>query len=225
MFPLGAQFMLKSVWYCSGLTKIIRIVPEPLLLGATDTLLYLSSGSSFPPSPSVEDIEASLRQQIRYHCRLNHIAAHTSLWTLTWNELSNMPIETLILQIQQFLDLEPQSQQVSTEVMTSMAFDQKASFEKVTNQGFKLLHNFGGTSGDFYKIFNSILLDEMRISKNLTAWPCQSFWTVGKAPQQLELSPAISQIAKAMSPNCTSPMNTCFVKRDKCEANGDGECT
>jgi hypothetical protein len=30
----------------------------------------------------LKDLKAALRQQIRYHCRLNHISAHTALWTI-----------------------------------------------------------------------------------------------------------------------------------------------
>eukprot|EP00980_Cylindrotheca_fusiformis_P010349 scaffold2299_cov131-Cylindrotheca_fusiformis.AAC.36 len=203
-----------------GLTKIIRIVPEPLLLGASDTLLNQSFGSS----SSHGDIEASLRQQIRYHCRLNHIAAHTALWTLRWKELSNMPIETLVLQIQEFLDIQTQSQQLPSDEKTSLVVNQKKAISKVTNEGLKFLKDVEGSGSDYIGIFDSILFDEMRMSGNLTAWPCQSFWTVGKPPENLQLSPSTSRIAKAMSPDCTSTMNTCFVKRDKCEANGDGKC-
>jgi len=77
---------------------------------------------------------------------------------------------------------------------------------------------------DILKILDDVLLDEMKLSKNLTAWPCESFWTVGEPGNRLELSPIISSISKAMSPNCTAPFTSCFVKKDKCEAKGDGKC-
>jgi hypothetical protein len=73
-----------------GYTRMIRVVPQPLLVGATDSLLAAvkemaaqsSSSSAAVGDITVEDIKASLRQQIRYHCRLNHISAHTALWTI-----------------------------------------------------------------------------------------------------------------------------------------------
>lgn len=77
---------------------------------------------------------------------------------------------------------------------------------------------------DILKMLDDVLLDEMRISDNLTAWPCESFWTVGEPGSRLEISPIISSISKAMSPNCTAPYASCFVKKDKCEAEGDGRC-
>lgn len=133
-------------------------------------------------------------------------------------------METLVLQIQEYLDVEPQSHGVLAEEMASMILNQKSSVSEIANEGLKVLKNIEGIGRDFNKAFNSVLLNELQISKNLTAWPCQSFWTVGKPPDQLQVSPSISQIAKGMSPNCTSPINTCWVKRDKCEADGDGEC-
>ena len=80
-------------------------------------------------------------------------------------------------------------------------------------------------NSDILKILDAVLLDEMKISKNLTAWPCESFWTVGEPDNRLEISPIIRSISKAMSPNCDAPHTSCFVKRDKCEFNGDGKCS
>jgi hypothetical protein len=67
-----------------GYTRLIRVVPEPLLVGATDTLIAAINEGDQDSAKQVtlKDIKASLRQQIRYHCRLNHIAAHTALWTI-----------------------------------------------------------------------------------------------------------------------------------------------
>lgn len=69
-----------------GYTRLIRVVPEPLLVGATDTLVgvldELSENGGAKQVVTLNDIKASLRQQIRYQCRLNHISAHTALWTI-----------------------------------------------------------------------------------------------------------------------------------------------
>ena len=80
-------------------------------------------------------------------------------------------------------------------------------------------------SGDILKELDDVLLREMKISKNLTAWPCESFWTVGEPPDgTLKLSPIITRIARAISPNCTAPYTSCFVQKDLCEFKGDGQC-
>jgi hypothetical protein len=64
-----------------GWTRLIRIVPQPLLVGATDTL-HWSFQFENQTRVTFNDVKAALRQQIRYHCRLNHIAAHTAIWTV-----------------------------------------------------------------------------------------------------------------------------------------------
>jgi hypothetical protein len=74
------------------------------------------------------------------------------------------------------------------------------------------------------RTLDEVLVDEMKISKNLTSWPCESFWTVGDPDDRLQLNPIIRRISKAMSPNCSAPFTSCFVKRDKCEYTGDGKC-
>ncbi len=79
-------------------------------------------------------------------------------------------------------------------------------------------------SNNILRMLDDVLLDEMRISDDLSAWPCESFWTVGEPGSRLEISPIISSISRAMSPNCTAPYTSCFVKKDKCEARGDGRC-
>jgi hypothetical protein len=69
-----------------GYTRLIRVVPQPLLVGATDSLLAASKemerNGDEKQSLTLEDVKGSLRQQIRYHCRLNHVSAHTALWTI-----------------------------------------------------------------------------------------------------------------------------------------------
>lgn len=64
-----------------GWTRLIRVVPQPLLVGATDTLRW-SVMVENQTMVSFNDVKAALRQQIRYHCRLNHISAHTAIWTV-----------------------------------------------------------------------------------------------------------------------------------------------
>lgn len=70
-------------------------------MGATDTLkaavesLSLSTLST-PVSKNditLNDLRAALRQQVRYTCRLNHIAAHTAIWSIgTFKEKHSMRV-------------------------------------------------------------------------------------------------------------------------------------
>lgn len=77
---------------------------------------------------------------------------------------------------------------------------------------------------DVHHVLGQVLSEELRSSKNLTVWPCPSFWTVGDDPEPLVLSPIVQRLAKALSPDCNDPLAQCWVERDKCEARGVGAC-
>lgn len=208
--------------YQSGWTKIIRLVADPIMIGAADSLLAHYPSPAIPP---VDDVKASLRQQIRYHCRLNHLAAHTSLWTLTSKELSDMKMEDLIRKIESFLDLEHGQDNILDKEIENLSLERQKSLSTVARLAFELVNSVKEIDFMSYsEIVNSVILDEMKLSKDLTAWPCESFWTVGENSDRLARSPAISDISAAMSPDCSSTMNSCFVQRDKCEATKDGIC-
>jgi hypothetical protein len=207
-----------------GLTRIIRVVPQPFVLGATDSLRgVFSSGQESQNRITVDDLKASLRQQIRYHCRLNHISAHTAMWTITTDELVNAPIEDLIGQIQAFLGLEVAGGGTDDQAPPD---DLKAAFTATQSAGASMLDGLQTLSQeDLMQTLDDVLMDDLRKSKNLTGWPCESFWTVGEPSTPLQLSPNTKQIAKALSPDCNDPFVSCFVQRDKCESRGDGKCS
>ena len=236
-------------------------MPQPLLLGATDTLkaALQSLSSSSPPPLSLDDItlndlKAALRQQVRYHCRLNHIAAHTAVWTVGVEDFAEMGRNLLVENAQHFFGLNLEQEDLLYKVndeYEKLGPDEDddenhgviekedddnamAELDYMFAEGSRLVNrlqtkvntkkNMKSTTNDILKILDDVLLDEMRLSNNLTAWPCESFWTVGEPGNRSEISPIISSISKAMSPNCTAPYTSCFVKKDKCEARGDGKC-
>ena len=241
-----------------GLTRMIRVVPQPLLLGTTDTLKAAVQSSPTPMSLNditINDLKAALRQQIRYHCRLNHIAAHTAMWTIGVEDFAEIGREVLVETAQEFFGLDMDQDDLLNLVINE--YD-KLGDDDDENQGvvekddddnslaqLNYMYADGAKlmglmqtkaksevrkakakekTNDILKMLDDVLLDEMKISNNLTNWPCESFWTVGEPDNRLELSPIIRSISAAMSPNCTAPYTTCFVKKDKCEAKGDGVC-
>lgn len=185
-------------------------------------------------SITLDDIKAGLRQQIRYHCRLSHVAAHTALWSINLETLIAMSVDDLIRQMQVFLDLNqdtmPGDHDENEEQSFPDEFDSLENFESIffgmASRGASILtHAQIDFAPSVLKELDEVLLDEMRKSKNLTAWPCESFWTVGDpSNDHLKFSNLISRISKAMSPDCKAPFTSCFVKRDQCEAVGDGKC-
>lgn len=217
-----------------GWTKIIRIVPQPLLIGTTNALLTAMDVGEPIDSVTVDDIKAGFRQQIRYHCRLSHVAAHTALWSINLETLVAMSVDDLIRQIQVFLDLDHETMSGDPNDNEGRIlpddFDTQQNFEEIffamASRGASLLtHAQIGIAQSMLKELDKVLLDEMRKSKNLTAWPCESFWTVGDpSNDDLKFSNLISRISKSMSPDCKAPFTSCFVKRDQCEFVGDGKC-
>ena len=232
------------------------MVPQPLLLGAIDTLkAALQSSESLSLNDiTLNDLKASLRQQIRYHCRLNHVAAHTAMWTIGVEDFADMGRPWLVETARTFFGLDPEQEDLFHKV-NAMYESLGADDDDESNHGvveeedddnpvvelnnlyseasilLTLLQRRVRTNQkkanettDLLKILDDVLLDEMRISKNLSAWPCESFWSVGEPGSRLEISTIISSISKAMSPNCTAPHTSCFVEKDKCEARGDGKC-
>lgn len=216
----------------SGWTRIIRIVPEPLLLGATNTLF--GSVRKADDEITVDDIKSSLRQQIRYHCRLSHISAHTSLWSVKLQAIVTLPMKDLVNEIQRFLGLE----QIDITAEVEENHETVADDDLIPPKDLEKLTNRLSTAGssilsraqtqiqdDILRELDDVLVEELRVSKNLSAWPCESFWSVGDpAKDTATLSPIVSRISKAISPNCTAPFISCFVQRDKCEFKGDARC-
>jgi hypothetical protein len=146
-------------------------------------------------------------------------------------EVSELPLDQLIVRIQEFLDLERDNavlDKVMNEGMADSADDVNriSKLNEMFAKGALLLSVAQSVHPEkkVLQVLDDVLLDEMRISKNLTAWPCESFWTVGEPKNRLELSPIIKRISQDMSPNCSAPFTSCFVKRDKCEFDGDGKC-
>lgn len=220
------SFALKLV---SGWTKIIRIVPQPLVIGALDALYhFLQEGQSLEDI-SASDIKSSLRLQIRYHCRLSHVAAHTSLMSLDLNEETLDPsssLDALIEKLQEFLGagLKGFQDKDSSTLVSLGSVLERDFYEMVLRSTNTLTHAQMEINGSILKELDTVLLSELRISRNLTAWPCESFWTVGSQDSPLELSPVVARVAKSMSPDCTANYTSCWVQRDLCEARGDGKC-
>jgi hypothetical protein len=151
--------------------------------------------------------------------------------TLGLEEVVETQLEELVDMIQEFLDLERDAtvadKMLSADPSDSADENPMSKLDEMYSKGALLLSVAQSTSPgqDVLQILDEVLLEEMRISKNLTAWPCESFWKVGEADVPLELSPIIQRISQDLSPNCTAPFTECFVQRDKCEYNGNGKCS
>jgi hypothetical protein len=205
-----------------GLTKVLRLVPEPLVLEVTDTLQYLLRPGE---SVTLADIRAGLRQIMRFHCRLSHLAAHTAILSVSYTEMLTEPADVKE-KLQAFLvPKDVQEKAGAEDDLVTPDDDQNGLFEAQEAYGTQILSRIQQVSKvDVNKILDEVLLEELKQTKNLTMWPCQPFWTSGEAADPTKLSPLVQRLAKALSPHCDDPCANCFVDRDKCEARGDGLC-
>ena len=209
-----------------GWTKIIRLVPQPLVLEVTDALHALLQPGETYTGITLSDIKAGLRQIIRYHCRLSHIAAHTAILSVPYDDVLMEPDDTL-KQLHAFLipNDKQENDNADDDLQLEMDDDGNGLFESQEEAGTQLLSYIQAEyRQDVNAVLDKVLLEELGTTKNLTAWPCQSFWTVGGDDDPSTLSPLIQRLAKALSPDCNDPFVNCWVKRDKCEAVGDGPC-
>ena len=71
-----------------GLTRIIRLVPQPLALEVTDALRTLLKPGESHTVIALSDLKAALRQILRFHCRLSAVAAHTALLSINYQEMT-----------------------------------------------------------------------------------------------------------------------------------------
>lgn len=207
-----------------GLTKVLRLVPQPLLLEVTDALHSVLAHGETAASLSLNDIKAALRQIIRFHCRISHLSAHTALYSVDLEELMLEP-DKIKKKLQKFLipkDLQ-ESVEADDEVEYAPDDDQSTMFEALELIGTQLLSRIQ-EDVDIKRVLDQVLVDELKNSKNLSVWPCPSFWSAGEPDDPNQLSPIVQRLARALSPDCNDAYGQCWVQRDKCEASADGPC-
>jgi len=216
-----------------GLTKIIRIVPQPLLLEVTNALQVSLQPNETHKVITLQDLTATLRMMLRFHCRLSHVAAHTSILSVNFLDLF---ANKLVVQerLEAFLtpheilrkEMEQGDDDGAFDAADDAVDDEKRNslFDRQESFGTDILTHIRDTYHvDVNKVMDDVLMHELNTTKNLSVWPCPSFFAVGD-PDPYDLGPLVRRIAEAMAPDCDDPLASCFVKRDKCEAAGDGPC-
>jgi len=253
-----------------GFTKLIRFVTLPLPLAVLDAYLWarneasstaqLSSVSSFLSSdpPSEEVLALILRQIMRWHCRLSHVSAHTSMLTVTLDEILNEP-EALLNKILRFVwrnDWEWEGKEKgaienggenedannlkdTTKAVILSEYNEDSSFGILLQRTSAILEKieFAKSSPStiskegFQRALENAFQDEMKLSKDLTKWPCPSFWEGiddvdhGDVETNQDVA-GLRHLATHMVPNCNDkdPFIRCTVNRDRCEVVGDSKC-
>jgi hypothetical protein len=211
-----------------GWTKLVRLVPQPLTLEVTDALQNILEPGESHKDITLQDLKAAMRQILRFHCRLSHVSAHTATLSIPFMDLLSDPGATTRA-IQSFLAPGDAIGEKGTDddgIKESVADDDQAGLfdaeEKYGTQMLTYIQSVSHVNVD--EVLDQVLLEELKKTKNMTKWPCPSFWAAGDEPDPLKLSPITMRLARALSPDCDAPFTSCFVPRDKCEGKGDGLC-
>jgi hypothetical protein len=211
-----------------GWTKLVRLVPQPLTLEVTDALQNVLEAGESHKNITLQDLKAAMRQILRFHCRISHVAAHTATLSIPFMDMLSDPKETTQA-LQSFLAPGHTFDKKGTDddkITESVADDDQAGlFDAEEKYGTQMLTYIQTISHvNVAEVLDQVLLEELKKTKNMTVWPCPSFWAAGDEPDPLKLSPITMRLARALSPDCDAPFASCFVPRDKCEGKGDGLC-
>lgn len=209
-----------------GLSNVIRIIPQPVLLQVTDALQSLLTHGETHAVITLQDVKAALRQILRFHCRISHLSAHTALLSVDMMtfELDDDELDSVL---RSFLVPDDDPKEDTAEERNIVDDDFNELYKAHATHGTQTLTHVQQqhVKLNLLQILDQVLQNEMELSHNMTAWPCPSFWNVGDEPDSTRLSPLVQRLAQALSPDCDNdPYATCWVERDKCEAAGDAVC-
>lgn len=163
---------------------------------ATVEVLERSNSFKTIPIPTKPELQSMLKLLLRWQCRISHVTAHTSLISISLHGILKDPVK-VIEKIYQFVfennwewggkaampwkDIDPMNEAMnfidSEKTHTpDSSYLRRAIEEVVLVRGVAedFLGNLNGntTHLDIEAAFN----EEMILSKDLTVWPCPSFW-------------------------------------------------
>ena len=206
-----------------GWTKMIRILPSSLMLGAADAIRSSLDLNQSQTDITLDDLKSSFRMLIRWHCRISHVAAHTSVLTL---DMKDFNIDPLVAAKKLVKFVNPSSTDVTQEAeLVDITADDDESGNGFLVNGYAtglLTWVQQSSERNVVKELDEVLNEELKLSDNLSAWPCESLWSTGEGGGKP--SPMASKLAAKLSPNCTADYTTCVVKKDRCEQAADPIC-
>lgn len=204
-----------------GYTKIIRYTPEKMVMQVLDMLLIEEKRGA---TLKLSDATEAARLLLRWHCRLSHIAAHTAIASIPLVDF--VESDTVDATLEEFITTGPpvepeQKVQTGDDGLDDddhpQDDDRFGMAESEWAHDSKIMRQLGGAEA-VTKALDEIILEELKLSKNFTKWPCPSFWAMDS------MGEIGRRLAKELSPDCDDPYAKCFVARDRCEFVGDAEC-
>jgi hypothetical protein len=208
------------------------------MLGAADAIRGSLKLGQTQNELTLRDLKAALRQLLRYHCRISHLAAHTAVLTLEMDLLASAPyvasegvlnfLNITAVQHGEREDEDVDAQEDSDDLgkyYTTREQDVLAMSSHVQAFASSLLTWIERHEQvNIQEQLQDVLEEELLLSKNFTKWPCGSMWTTGDGPHGTDLSPFARRLAQSLAPDCNGKYTSCPVKGDRCEQVGDVRC-
>lgn len=202
------------------MTKIIRIVNGPLMNQAIEAISKVDQTDiSSSDGSYIHMLSGVFQQMIRWHCRLNHVSAHTFIYNVHLDYKNLIDLTSVLVRF------------IVSDVGKSFSedfrhIDQMKQVDAYVTTAIKRWshHHYSSISGSLLsehvmQRLEQILMKELNDTKNLTNWPCMGFWDV----QDID-SPVVKGIATELVPDCKAQYTKCSVKKDLCEEKGDKDC-
>ena len=196
-------------------------------------------------APTPASIGMVLRLMMRWHCRLSHVAAHTAMITISLQDILRDP-SVALGRILSFVwrddweweggEKEPQSpenrnkEKKASQVVDDehLVVDRDGSLRRLLDLTLLVLDESSTSDDAVKKSLHDAFTGEMKLSKDMTAWPCPSFWNGENSNSDAgdDQMRIIRQISTEIVPDCSddNPFARCTVNRDRCEVRSDSQC-
>jgi len=183
-----------------GWSKIIRLVRR-VIPHAYSLLVH---NWALNKEENLNLFELQLQQLMRWHCRLNHVSAHTAMLTIFIDDIALRP-EVELQKALTFIGYTPTRQEVLESVQhfqedfsKDLAFPNSIDFEKTLD-----------IPASIEAFASRAISREMKNTEDLSIWPCKTFkeldWeSEGKLPIK----------AQELAADCTSKFVQCTVIHD-----------
>jgi hypothetical protein len=159
-----------------------------------------------------------LQQMIRWHCRLNHVSAHTFVYNINIDHediihLTSMLVKIIVSDVGKTFseDVRHEDPMKRVDEYLIVAFQNWSSRHESILKSHIPKH--------VIERLDTVLMKELNDTKILTQWPCLGFWDVQDIDSQV-----VKQIATELVPDCNAKYTKCTVKKDFCEERGDKNC-
>ena len=212
-----------------GWTRIVRfarrVAPQAeSLLRAVPSAADADADTDTSMNPELYGLQ--VRQLVRWHCRLSHVAAHTRMLTVFLDDLVSKPLVE-IYKILSFVGYRPGrgDMQAALQALGDSVW-REMGMSMSTGGGGRRSSSIGGgdwrLAADGSHVAHSVspslwvagteaLRDELSSTRDLQEWPCKTFKDLALHEKAAKLPLGSADLA----PNCGAPYVKCSVAVDR----------